>query len=75
MYHSHSGVEAYMKIVIQITCSLLMLAAGSMSIFAVSGGTTVNSTDITFNKGDSYFTVDGQKRFLFGRNPTGKEQR
>ncbi len=53
---------------------ILLLVLGSRGVIAESSEGGAETTVIALNNGDSYFAVNGQQRFLFGRNPTGDEQ-
>jgi len=53
---------------------ILLLVLGSRGVIAESSEGGAETTVIALNNGNSYFAVNGQQRFLFGRNPTGDEQ-
>jgi hypothetical protein len=66
-----SGARLLLKVLLPITLSLVL---GSTAVSAESSRIAARSTIITMNNSDSYFRVNGQQRFLFGRNPTGDAQ-
>jgi len=51
----------------------LVLAFVSPGVFADSAGHEPGTAAVTLADNSSYFTVNGQQSFLFGRNPTGAE--